>query len=100
MFEDKENTDINGKSCAYCGYPSPRWKDSDCNHDKWVKAAKEKEDKKPVNVKETAADFFRKYSNMIAEAEEDDSKKCPDCGEVIGGKKHVCKDNNKEDKNK
>lgn len=32
----------------------------------------EKKDKKPANVKETAGDFFRRYSDIIAEAEKSD----------------------------
>lgn len=36
--------------------------------------AEEKEGKKPANVKETAADFFRKYSDIIAEAEDYDDE--------------------------
>jgi hypothetical protein len=35
-----------------------------------AKKKEEKEDKKPKNVKENAADFFRKYSDIIKEAEE------------------------------
>jgi len=34
--------------------------------------SEEKKDKKPKNVEETAANFFRKYSDIIKEAEEDD----------------------------
>ena len=52
--------------------------------EKAVKAKEEKkEEKKASNVKESGADFFRKYSDMIAEAEEvtesyDDEDEDPD----------------------
>jgi hypothetical protein len=55
--------------------------DADCAAEDAAK--KKKEDKKPANVKENAADFFRKYSDIIKEAEEtvtesDDEDEDPD----------------------
>ena len=42
--------------------------------------AEEKEGKKPKNVEETAANFFRKYSDIVKEAEGDEEAvKCPIC---------------------
>lgn len=38
----------------------------------------DKAERKSANVKETAADFFRKYSDMIAEAEGDEGSECED----------------------
>jgi hypothetical protein len=42
---------------------------------KETKAKKKEEEKKPKNVKENAADFFRKYSDIIKEAEEKEEVK-------------------------
>jgi hypothetical protein len=58
----------------------------ECSEEKEVKKEEEKKDEKkkqPANVKENAADFFRKYSDIIKEAEEtvtesDDEDEDPD----------------------
>jgi hypothetical protein len=49
------------------------------------KKAKEAKEKKPANVKESGAEFFRRYADIVTEAEEDDVKedmefdKCKKC---------------------
>ena len=41
----------------------------DNKKDDKIEVKKPDEEKKPTNVKETAAEFFRKYSDMVTEAE-------------------------------
>ena len=67
-----------------------------------IKAAeKEKKDKeketKPTNVKETAADFFRKYSDIVKEAEEQvEEGKLDDLRDKQAAKKEDDADNYKK----
>jgi hypothetical protein len=48
---------------------------------KEAKAAK-KEEKKPANVKESAAEFFRRYSDIIVEAEQVDEEETEQVNEI------------------
>ena len=71
LFEEKED----GKKGK-----KPEWLT------KVEKDAEEKEDKKPKNVEETSANFFRKYSDIIKEAEEDDEDPDVAAADKVKGK--------------
>ena len=95
LFEAKEEKggyDKNGKVKKDGAYDAGGHYDAEADadeNDAKADAAKDKayESKGPVNTKESAAEFFRKYSDMIVEAEEVDEGKADDVKEKLAAKK-------------